>query len=301
MGSLLAGRRRRVAAAPTGAPVGAPVAVPVRWPAALALAAVAAVGAVAFVWPFLVPADMALAHGQDAPWFFAVLLGLLAVVLLAELTAGRLDAKTITVLAVVASAGGAMRVLSAGTAGLEPMFFVVILAGRVLGRGAGFLGGALAVLTGAFLTGGVGPWLPFQMVAAGWVGLLAGSLPRLGARAERWLLVGFALVTGLAYGAVMNLWFWPFLGAGAPVGAGFVPDGGLTVNLANYGRFYLLTSLAWDLPRGVLNAVLVALAGPATLRVLRRAVRRAAFDAPVAFEPAVSPEPRVESGAESMR
>ena len=36
----------------------------------------------------------------------------------------------------------------------------------------------LAIAVSAFLTGGIGPWLPFQMLGAGWVGLFAGWLPQ---------------------------------------------------------------------------------------------------------------------------
>jgi energy-coupling factor transport system substrate-specific component len=265
--------------------------IPLRWPAVLAVAAVGVVGVVAFTWPFFVTGDFARDHGNDAPWLFAVLLGLLAVVCLAEVTAGRLDAKTIAVLGVAAAAGGGLRLLSAGTAGLEPMFFVVIVAGRVLGPGVGFVSGALAVTTGALLTGGVGPWLPFQMICAGGIGLGAGVLPaRAGGRSERWVLAAYALVTGLGFGLVMNLWFWPFLGANSPSGMGFVPGAPLSENLAHYGLFYLATSLGWDLPRGVLNAVLVVVAGPALLRVFRRGARRAAFGVPVVFQPATVAE-----------
>ena len=265
--------------------------IPLRWPAVVAVAVVGVVGAVAFTWPFFATGDFARDHGNDAPWLFAVLLGLLAVVCLAEVTAGRLDAKTIAVLGVAAAAGGGLRLLSAGTAGLEPMFFVVIVAGRVLGPGVGFVSGALAVTTGALLTGGVGPWLPFQMICAGGIGLGAGLLPtRAGGRAERWVLAAYALVTGLAFGLFMNLWFWPFLGANSPSGMGFVPGAPLTENLAHYGLFYLATSLGWDLPRGVLNAVLVVFAGPALLRVFRRGARRAAFGVPVVFQPATMAE-----------
>lgn len=263
--------------------------IPVRWPAAAAITLVGIIGAMAFLWPFFASAEFVTSHGNDTPWLFAGLLALLTLVLLAEVTCGTLDAKTIAVLGVTAAAGGAMRVLSAGTAGLEPMFFVLLVAGRVLGPGVGFVAGALALLTGALLTGGVGPWLPFQMICAGAIGLGAGLLPgRAGARPERWILAAYALVTGLAYGLFMNLWFWPFLGANAPSGMGFVPGGSLTENLGRYGLFYLATSLGWDLPRGILNAVLVAVAGPALLRVFRRAARRAAFGAPVGFESAAS-------------
>jgi len=255
-----------------------------RWPGAVALLLVTLVGMASFGWPFVVAPGTGLAHGQDAPWLFAALLGLLALVLLAEVSAGGLDPRTVAVLGVLAATGGALRVLSAGTAGLEPMFFLLVLAGRVLGRSTGFVLGALAVLTGAFLTGGVGPWVPFQMVSAGWVALGAALLPPATGRAERVMLAAYGLGAGLLYGAVMNLWFWPFMGASAPTGAGFVPGAEVSSNLGHYAAFYLATSLGWDVPRGLLTAALVLVAGRPVLATLRRAVRRAAFDAEVIFE-----------------
>jgi energy-coupling factor transport system substrate-specific component len=141
----------------------------------------------------------------------------------------------------------------------------------------GFVLGALAILVGAFLTGGVGPWAPFQMIAAGWVGFGAGALPRASGRLERVMLAGYGLVAGLLYGVVMNLWFWPFLTSGAPAGAAFVPGDPVAANLSRYAAFYLATSLGWDLPRGVLTAVLVMVAGRPVLASLRRGTRRAAF------------------------
>lgn len=261
--------------------------IPLSWRSGSAVGAVALVGLVAFFWPFVASAEFATDHGNDAPWLFALLLGLLTLVSLAEVTSGRLDGKTVAVLGVAVAAGGAMRVLSAGTAGLEPLFFVIIVAGRVLGPGVGFVSGSLALMTGALLTGGVGPWLPFQMLCAGGVGLGAALLPgRVGGRSERIGLAVYALVTGLLFGAVMNLWFWPFMGASAPDGMGFVPGAPLGDNLTSYGLFYVATSMGWDVPRGVLNAVLVLVAGPALLRVFRRGARRAAFGASVRFEAA---------------
>ncbi len=266
-----------------------------RPPAVLALALVTVVGLVAFGWPFLADPTIGEEHGHDAPWLFAVLLGLLALVLLAEMTAYGFDAKAVAVLGVLAAMGGALRVLSAGTAGLEPVFFLILLGGRALGASKGFLLGALALLTGAFLTGGVGPWVPFQMFAAGWVALGAALLPRLGGWAERVLLAGYGAVSGLAYGAVMNLWFWPFLDvASAPTGAGFVPGDPVSANLRHYAVFYLATSLGYDLPRALLTATLVLLVGGRVLATLRRAVRRANFDAVPEFaaNPTGSPATR---------
>ena len=265
-------------------------AVTVRLSSVFALALVTLVGLLAFGWPFLADARFGEDHGHDAPWLFALLLSLLALVLLAELTSAGLDAKAVAVLGVLAALGGALRVLSAGTAGLEPMFFLLVLGGRVLGPGAGFLLGNLALLAGAFLTGGVGPWLPFQMVACGWVALGAALLPAFGERGERWLLAAYGVVASLGYGAVLNLWFWPFLTTGsAPTGAGFIPGEPVLDNLQHYAVFYLATSLGYDVPRAVLTAVLVVLAGPRVLATLRRAVRKARFDANPEFRPGLRP------------
>ena len=52
-----------------------------------------------------------------------------------------------------------------------------------------------------------------------------------------------------------------------------------------YLVFDATTSLGWDTGRAVTNFVLVLLAGPACWPPFRRAARRAAFEAPVAFEP----------------
>ena len=251
----------------------------VRWRAAATLAATTLVGLVAFLWPFLAKPGSGLAHSTDAPWLFVLLIALLTALVMAELSGGGMDAKTVAVLGVLAAAGGALRVLGAGTAGLEPMFFLVVMAGRVLGRGMGFVLGALAVLVGAFLTGGIGPWAPFQMIAAGWVGFGAGALPRASGRPERIMLAGYGLVAGLLFGLVMNLWFWPFITSGVPTGMAFVPGDPVTANLSHYATFYLGTSLGWDLPRGILTAVLVMVAGRPVLASLRRGTRRAAFGA----------------------
>lgn len=253
------------------------------WTSTIAMALVTVVGVVSFTWPFFVDSEATLARGNDAPWLFPVLVALLATVLLAQISRGGMDAKAVATLGVLAAMGGALRVLSAGTAGLEPMFFLIVLGGRVLGRAGGFMLGALAIVAGGFLTGGIGPWTPFQMLAAGWVGLGPALLPQWRGRAERVMLAIYGVVAGLLYGAVMNLWFWPFLGTSAPAGAGFEVADPFWTQVAHYGVFYGLTSLGWDLPRGLLTGVLVLVASRPVLLTLRRAVRRAAFGATPRF------------------
>jgi energy-coupling factor transport system substrate-specific component len=258
--------------------------VPVRLRSALALGAAFLVGVVAFGWPFLTEPGSALdtSHSGDAPMVFVLILPLLAAVVLAELTAGGMDAKAVAMLGMLSAVGGALRALGPGTAGLEPSFAVIILGGRVFGRGFGFVLGAVTLFTGALLTGGVGPWLPFQMIAAGWVGFFAGCLPGSRGRVEVATLSLYSMVVGIVYGLVMNLWFWPFASYGPETS--FVAGDAVAANASRYAVFYVTTSLPWDLGRSVLSGLVVLLAGSALLRALRRASRRAAFDVPVVFQ-----------------
>lgn len=259
--------------------------------AVLALVLASAVTVGAFGWPFVLdPAGggEAASHSTDAPWIFVLVLPLLAAIVLAELNAGGIDAKAIALLGMLSSIGGALRALSPGVAGLEPSFAVIMLGGRVFGRGFGFVQGCLTLFVGALLTGGVGPWLPFQMMVAGWVGFAAGSLPRARGRTEIALLAGLGFVLGLLYGAMMNLWFWPFGHYGD--GISFEPGAAAPVNLANYARYYVTTSVIWDLGRAISTCLLLLLTGKPLLRALRRVSRLAAFDAVATFSPAPDPE-----------
>jgi energy-coupling factor transport system substrate-specific component len=253
--------------------------------ASLALAVTSLVGVVGFGWPLLIPshANANLAHATDAPWIFIALLPLLLAVLLAEISEGSLDAKAVALLGILAACGAALRIPSPGIAGFEPVFFLLIPAGRVLGRGFGFVLGAVTILASALITGGVGPWLPFQMVAAAWMGFGAGCLPRAGGKRELLILAAYGVVSSLIYGALLNLWFWPF-GAGTTTSFSFVPGAPVLHNLHSFVFFDLTTSLGFDIPRAVTTAVLVLVLGHPVLAALRRATRRAAFDAPVTFE-----------------
>ncbi|HEX3842559.1 MAG TPA: ECF transporter S component [Acidimicrobiales bacterium] len=260
--------------------------------ASLALAVTSLVGVVGFGWPLLIPshANANLAHATDAPWIFIALLPLLLAVLLAEISEGSLDAKAVALLGILAACGAALRIPSPGIAGFEPVFFLLIPAGRVLGRGFGFVLGAVTILASALITGGVGPWLPFQMVAAAWMGFGAGCLPRAGGKRELLILAAYGVVSSLVYGALLNLWFWPF-GAGTTTSFSFVPGAGVLRNLHSFVFFDLTTSLGFDIPRAVTTALLVLVLGHPVLAALRRATRRAAFDAPVTFQPAKAPDP----------
>ncbi len=253
---------------------------------AVALALSGLIGLLAFCWPLLVRHNSSVAHATDAPWLFVLLLVLVLGVVLAEIAEGGMDAKAIALLGVLAAIGAALRPLGAGAAGLEPVWFLFVLSGRVLGRGLGFALGALTLFASALLTAGVGPWLPFQMFAAAWVGFGAGCLPRrVRGRWEVALLAAYGAVAGLSYGLLLNLSFWPFTvsGTGAPSTLAFVPGAPLADNVGRFVAFHLTTSLGFDVPRAVFTALLVALTARPVLLTLRRAARRAAFESPPEF------------------
>ncbi|WP_414170805.1 ECF transporter S component [Streptoverticillium reticulum] len=253
-----------------------------------ALLLVSAIGVAAFAWPLMAAPTSSLAHANDAPWLFAALLPLLLAVVVATIADSGLDAKAIAMLGVLAAAGAALRPLGAGTAGIEPMFFLMVLSGRVLGPGFGFVLGSLSMFASALLTGGVGPWMPFQMLAMGWVSMGAGLLPapdRLRGRRESAMLAAYGAVASVLYGTVMNLQGWPYIGSLAS-GVSFVPGDPLPDNLARFVAYCLATSLGWDLPRALVTVTATLALGPVVLRALRRATRRAAFEAPARFKAA---------------
>lgn len=251
---------------------------------AVALTLVSIVGVMSFGWPLLAdPGSAAVAHASDAPWLFALLLPLVIAVVLAQVADGGIDAKGVAMLGVLAAVGTALRPLGTGIAGFEPVFIVLALGGRAMGRGFGFALGTITLFSSAALTGGVGPWLPFQMLAAGWFGFGAGCLPQnLRGRAEVIALAGYSAVAALLYGLLLNLSFWPWA-VGLSSQISFVPGAPLAENLQRWIAFDIATSLGFDVPRAIITSVVILLIGGPVLFALRRATRRAAFGANPTF------------------
>lgn len=242
----------------------------------LMLLVASGVGVAAFLYPFVLstaPQSENSAHAGDAPLIFGMLAGLAALLFLIELASGGMNAKVASALAVLTVAAAALR-LPALPAGASAFFFLVILGGYVFGPRFGFLLGALSLAVSAFVSGGFGPWVPFQMFASGWLGMTSGWLGAMrpsfvrGRRSEIAMLMVFGVVSGFAFGALMNIWFWPYTVTSENVswhaGLGFIPT------LRHYGAFYILTSAAWDAWRAIANAALIAVAGRPVLDVLVR-------------------------------
>lgn len=247
-------------------------------PGALSFALLNIIGLVAYLHPFLAanatdPDSRWYEHAGDGPILFAAVAGLSLVLCISELTSGRLNSKSLAVLAVVAAMAGALRIITL-PAGANLYFFLVIIAAYVFGPRMGFLIGALSFFFSAVVTGGVGPWLPFQVFAAAWMGLSAGLLrpvvsrTRPGPREELAILIVLGIAWGILFGAIVNLWFWPFLVAGPDIS--YEPGLGLAETLRRYWNFYFLTSFGWDLLRSLCNAVVILIVGGPLLRALTR-------------------------------
>ena len=253
-------------------------AVPIVPRSALVLGVASLAGLMMLAWPLLlrVPEHTRI----DPPFLFLGLLPVVIAVVLAEISEGGMDPRVLAVLGVLSAVNAVLRGLSPGTAGIELVMFLLILAGRVFGPGFGFVLGCTSLFASALMTAGVGPWLPFQMLVSAWVGMGAGLLPRrVTGRAEIAMLAAYGVVSAYAFGLLMNLSSWPFLLGVSVSGHGsslsYVPGAPLGENLGRFVVYTLLTSTAsWDTGRAITNAVAIVVLGPAVLTTLRRAARR---------------------------
>ena len=251
----------------------------------LILLLASALGLWAFLHPFFgppgaqppQPGNRAAAHAQDAPFVLVTLLGLCLLVIIANLETRRMDARVVAVLGILVGINASLRLVS-GPLGSSAMFLLPILCGYVFGADFGFLLASLSILVSAILTGGVGPWLPFQMFATGWCGMISGWLPRLGGRtaAACVMLAVWGGLAGFLFGAIVNLWFWPYLVPANPA-QHWQPGIGLEQTLARYAAFYLASSSWWDAGRAIGNVVLVLALGPPLIRLLQRFQQRFQF------------------------
>ena len=121
------------------------------------------------------------------------------------LDGGPSSAKEVTVIATLAAAAGAGRVLMAPIPDVQPVTVIVVVTGVALGARAGIgVGAAAAFVSNFFL--GQGLWTPWQMLAwgaCGAVGAFAAPLLR-----RRIPLAVVCFLLGYAFGFVMDVWNW---------------------------------------------------------------------------------------------
>jgi energy-coupling factor transport system substrate-specific component len=239
-----------------------------------AIAFLVLLSAIGFIWPFLV-SDKELA--EKASWFFLAALPIAVLLLVILISQEELGSKNIAFLGILIAAIAAMRPLGIGAIGIEPMWFALILSSRAMGPIFGFLLGSLSMFFSALFTGGVGPWLSYQVAAAALIGFGVAIIPkRVKGKLEVLILALYGLLAAEFFGIAMDLQFWPWaLGSGTQLS--YVAGAPLTTNLGHFFSYHFLSALAWDIPRALVTAALIAIAGRPVLAALRRSRQRAAF------------------------
>jgi len=247
-------------------------------------------GAISFLYPFFTPGleqnvPLSEMRAGQAPLVYSLLVALCLLVILFEVQSQAVDVKLIALLGMLVAINAALRFIEVaipGPSGFSPIFFLIILTGYVFGGRFGFLMGTLTLFASALITGGIGPWLPSQMFTVGWVGMsapLCVPIVRLihgeGKFSEILILVIFGALWGLLYGAIINLWSWPYIAG--PSAHFYQPGEGWLEAVKHYSVFYMVTSFVWDLGRSFGNVLLILVAGSATLRALQRFKHRFGF------------------------
>jgi energy-coupling factor transport system substrate-specific component len=253
--------------------------------ALVALLLTSAISALGFIWPFLVNEKQG--HPQ---WIFLMATPCALLLLMISVSSDELDSKSIALLAVLTALIAALRPMGTGAVGIEPMWFVLILSARVFGPSFGFMLGTLSMFLSAILTGGMGPWVAYQSFAAGWIGLGVALIPRkVRGRRELLLLAIYGIFAAEFFGIAMDLQFWPWA-LGADTQLSYQAGAPLGENLSRFFSYHFLSAMAWDIPRAIFTASLIAIAGRPILHTLRRAHTRAAFLTPIEFSEHVKEE-----------
>jgi energy-coupling factor transport system substrate-specific component len=159
------------------------------------LALGAAVGAAA--WTVVRPEDAALA--------LLLVAGALIVAGAAWLESGPGSSKELVLIATLAAAAAAGRVLFAAIPNVQPVTVMTVVAGVALGPRAGMAVGGLAALVSNFYLG-QGAYTPWQMLAWAGCGLIGGLGAPLLRRRMPLALTCFVL--GFAFDAFMDVWEW---------------------------------------------------------------------------------------------
>ncbi len=200
-------------------------------------------GSAACVWAAVDPADGGLATLLAA---FALVAGGFA-----WLEQGGGTARDLTLVATLGGIAAAGRVLFAPVPSVQPVTVIVAAAGVALGPRRGFAVGALAAIASNMFLG-QGPHTPWQMLAWGGCGVLAGVFGF--ALRGRWPFALFCAVLGMAFGTLMDLWLW----------FAFYPHTWAALVTV------LAAGVAFNIAHALGNLVLALVAGPELRRVLDR-------------------------------
>lgn len=158
------------------------------------------------VFLVLIPLTLCLGRLMPGRWYY--LTGTLIIVemmipFFLSFEGRKPSARYLVVIAVMCALAIASRVVMP-IPHFKPTFAIIMLAGIAFGPEAGFMVGAVSALCSNFFIG-QGPYTPWQMMAYGAGGLLAGFLAQQGwLKRNRWILASFGFLASV-------LWVGPLL------------------------------------------------------------------------------------------
>lgn len=147
-------------------------------------------------------------------FLISILIALLALIpFFVKFERRKVQARELVLLAVLIATAVVGRAAFFMLPNFKPILAIVIIAGVALGGESGFMVGAMAAFVSNFIFG-QGPWTPFQMVAMGLVGFLAGILfKKYYAKADSFigkrklpLLIFGAVAVFFLYGGIVDIW-----------------------------------------------------------------------------------------------
>ncbi len=154
----------------------------------------------------------------------------------------RVPAAELVLVAVLVALAVAGRCLFAALPSIKPVAAIVIITGIYLGAEDGFMVGAMTALLSNFYFG-QGMWTPFQMLAWGIVGLLAGLLAK-PLRRSPILLAVYGAFAGVLFSAIMDVWTVLFFGQGFE----FSRYAAVMLSSAQVTVTYVLSNVVFVLP-----------------------------------------------------
>lgn len=154
---------------------------------------------------FLIPVTLILGSRLPGRWYYLTSTLIIIEILIPFFLAfesRRPQARELVLLAVMCALAVASRAVMP-LPNFKPIFGVIMIAGMAFGAQAGFLVGAVSAFASNFILGGQGPWTPWQMMAYGVAGLLAGAATARGLPKKPWILAVFGFTAMVAVVGVL--------------------------------------------------------------------------------------------------
>lgn len=155
----------------------------------------------------------------------------------------KLPIATFLPVVVMVAIGSVGRIIFGFIPNVQPVTVIVVIMGLCYSPESGFLTGALSALVSNMVMG-QGPWTPWQMLAWGLIGLLAGLCGKLKPFRTIYFAVPFAALSAFVFSVITDVWTVLTMAEGL----------NLAGALAIFG-----SGLLFNIPHAIFNAVLMAL------------------------------------------